>query len=138
MATEVLQEEAKDPDSPVTPQAKTDAPRDDPSARELEWPETTVNPIRVRWRYALGIPGVHLLACLAFLPWFFSWTGVVLSLLGLYLFGTLGINLCYHRLLTHQGFTTPKWLEHFFAILGVCTMQDTPACWVAMPRYWLI
>jgi len=134
MATEVLQEEATDPDSPVTPPTKTNAPQDDPSARELEWPETTVNPIRVRWRYALGIPGVHLLACLAFLPWFFSWTGVVLSLVGLYVFGTLGINLCYHRMLTHQGFTAPKWLEHFFAILGVCTMQDTPACWVAMHR----
>ncbi len=108
--------------------------KDDPSKRELEWPETAVNPIKVRWRYALGIPGVHLLACLAFLPWFFSWTGVVLSIMGLYVFGTLGVNLCYHRLLTHQGLTTPKWLEHFFAILGVCTMQDTPACWIAMHR----
>jgi len=100
----------------------------------LAWPETTVNPTHVRWRYALGIPGVHLLACLAFLPWFFSWSGVVFAILGLYAFGTLGINLCYHRLLTHQGLTCPKWLEHTFAVLGVCTMQDTPACWVAMHR----
>jgi fatty-acid desaturase len=101
---------------------------------KLDWPETAVNPIRIRWRYLIGIPGVHLLACLAFFPYFFSWTGVVLAILGLYVFGTLGINLCYHRLLTHQGFTCPKWLEHSFAILGVCTMQDTPACWVAMHR----
>ena len=93
-----------------------------------------MNPVHVRWRYAVGIPGIHLLACLAFFPWLFSWTGVVLALLGLYIFGTLGINLCYHRLLTHQGLTCPKWLEHTFAILGVCTMQDTPACWVAMHR----
>ena len=37
------------------------------------------------------------------------------ALLGLYVFGTLGINLCYHRLLTHRGFVCPKWLEHSLA-----------------------
>ncbi len=100
----------------------------------LPRPETTVAPMRVRWRYAIGIPLVHLLACLAFVPWLFSWWGVAAALLGLYVFGTLGINLCYHRLLTHQGLVVPKWLEHTFAILGVCTLQDTPTCWVAMHR----
>jgi fatty-acid desaturase len=102
--------------------------------RTLSWPETAVAPVNVRWRYAIGIPLVHVLACLAFVPYFFSWTGVVLAIAGLYMFGTLGINLCYHRLLTHQGFVAPKWLEHSLAILGVCTLQDTPACWVAMHR----
>ena len=106
----------------------------DLATRGLPWPAQTVEPTQVRWRYALGIPLIHVLACLAFFPYFFSWTGVVLAVLGLYVFGTLGINLCYHRLLTHQGFVAPKWLEHSFAILGVCTLQDTPACWVAMHR----
>jgi stearoyl-CoA desaturase (delta-9 desaturase) len=46
----------------------------------------------------------------------------------------LGINLCYHRLLTHQGLETPKWLEHLFATLGVCCLQGTPARWVAVHR----
>jgi fatty-acid desaturase len=100
----------------------------------LRWPETTVEPVQIRWRYAIGIPLIHLLACLAFVPWLFSWTGVACAFFGLYLFGTLGINLCYHRLLTHQGFVAPKWLEHCLAILGVCTLQDTPACWIAMHR----
>jgi sn-2 palmitoyl-lipid 9-desaturase len=100
----------------------------------LAWPDATLNPVRIRWRYAIGIPLIHMLACLALVPWLFSWTGVVLCVLGLYLFGTLGINLCYHRLLTHQGMVAPKWLEHGLAILGVCTLQDTPACWVAMHR----
>jgi fatty-acid desaturase len=49
-------------------------------------------------------------------------------------FGVLGINLCYHRLLTHRGFVCPKWLEHTFAILGVCCLQDTPARWAAIHR----
>jgi len=112
-----------------------EVPEDDPRFRDpLLWPKATTNPVRIRWRYAIGIPAIHLLACFVFVPWLFSWTGVVLCVLGMYVFGTLGINLCYHRLLTHQGFVVPKWLEHGLALLGVCTMQDTPACWVAMHR----
>lgn len=76
----------------------------------------------------------HVMAALAFFPWFFSWTGVILCGLGIYVFGLLGINLCYHRLLAHRGFTCAKWLEHSLAILGVCCMQDTPARWVAIHR----
>jgi len=76
----------------------------------------------------------HLIAALAFFPWFFSWTGVLLAILGDYVFGVLGINLCYHRLLTHRGFRCPKWLEHTLAILGFCCLQDTPARWVAVHR----
>lgn len=82
----------------------------------------------------IGVGGIHVLALLALLPYCFSWTGVVLALAGLYVFGTLGINLCYHRLLTHQGLKTPKWLEHALATLGVCCMQGTPARWVAIHR----
>ena len=77
---------------------------------------------------------LHLLALLAVFPWCFSWTGVALVFVGNFVFGTLGINLAYHRLLTHQGLTLPKWLEHFFAILGVCCLQDAPARWVGIHR----
>src|SRR5262245_29322172 len=48
---------------------------------------------------AIWSVGVHLLALLVFVPWFFSWTGVVLLAAGIYLFGMIGINLGYHRLL---------------------------------------
>lgn len=89
---------------------------------------------RIVWPYAITVGVYHLVALLALLPWLFSWTGVTLVVLGLYVFGTLGINLCFHRLLTHRGLTCPKWLEHSFAILGVCCMQDTPARWVAVHR----
>lgn len=99
----------------------------------IELPES-VDRRRLVWAYVIGIGLYHLLALLAFVPWLFSWTGVVLAFCGLYVFGTLGINLCYHRLLTHQGFSCPKWLERFFATLGVCCVQDTPARWVAVHR----
>ena len=86
------------------------------------------------WGYAGGVAAYHIIAALAFVPWFFSWTGVAAALLGLYVFGTLGINLCFHRLLTHRSFVCPKWLEHCFAVLGVCSLQDTPARWVMIHR----
>jgi fatty-acid desaturase len=89
---------------------------------------------RIAWPYAVGITGYHLLALLALLPWFFTWSGVILAALGLFVFGTLGIALGYHRLLTHRGLICPKWLEHSFAILGVCCVQDTPARWVSVHR----
>jgi fatty-acid desaturase len=89
---------------------------------------------RIVWRWAIPIAVFHLLALLAFVPWFFSWTGVVVAVLGVYVFGIFGVNLCFHRLLTHRGFTCPKWFEHALAILGVCSLQGPPAFWVAAHR----
>src|SRR5436190_23547758 len=86
------------------------------------------------WLYLGPFIVLHLLVVLAFVPWLFSWTGVILVFVGNYVFGLLGINLCYHRILTHQGLVVPKWLEHTLAILGVCNLQDAPARWVGVHR----
>jgi fatty-acid desaturase len=94
----------------------------------------SIDPRRINWTYAVTVLAYHLLALLAFLPWFFSWTGVALAFAGVYVFGVLGINIGYHRLLTHRGFTCPQWFEHMLAVLGVCCLQDSPARWVASHR----
>ena len=88
----------------------------------------------VAWTYVVSILGFHLIALLALVPWLFSWTGLVLAVAGLYVFGTLGVNLCYHRLLTHRSFSCSKRLEHFLALLGCCCLQDSPSRWVAIHR----
>jgi fatty-acid desaturase len=54
---------------------------------------------RIKTRYAVPIAAIHLVACLAFVPWFFSWTGLILMVIGVYAFGMLGITVGYHRLL---------------------------------------
>ena len=110
----------------------TDAGRSD-ATRRLDIP-ASAQPCRLARLDATGIGAIHLIALLAFVPWFFSWTGVVLALLGLYVFGTLGISLCFHRMLTHRSVVCPIWLEHSLAILGLCCVQDTPARWVAIHR----
>jgi len=94
----------------------------------------TVRRDRINWPYATGVVLIHLLACLAFLPWFFSWSGVAAVFVGNYLFCSLGIGAGYHRCLAHRAFGCPKWFEHTLTILGVCTLQDSPARWVAIHR----
>ncbi len=86
------------------------------------------------WRNAGFFLVLHLLAILAFLPWFFSRAGLAVCILGIFFFGIMGINVGYHRLLTHRGFTCPRWLERTLAILGCCSGQDSPAFWVAVHR----
>lgn len=88
----------------------------------------------IHWPYLVPIATVHVLALLALLPYTFSWVGVAWTLIGIQLFGTLGINLCYHRLLTHRSFEVPRWLEHIFVTLAICCLEDTPVRWVATHR----
>ncbi|HEX4131784.1 MAG TPA: fatty acid desaturase [Pirellulales bacterium] len=102
----------------------------EPQPPQLAQPERW----KISWPYTISLTVYHVVALLALAPWFFSWTGVVLCIAGLYVFGTLGINLCFHRLLTHRGFTCPLWLERSLAVLGLCSLQDTPARWVAIHR----
>lgn len=89
---------------------------------------------RIKWRYATPIILVHLVALLAFLPWFFSWTGVVLAVMGAYVFGLLGMNIGYHRLLTHRSFSCPRWMERSLAVVGACCLEESPTVWVALHR----
>jgi fatty-acid desaturase len=82
----------------------------------------------------IGFVLCHLLAALALFPWFFSWTGVAIAAIGILVFGVVGINVGFHRLLTHRSFSCPLWLEHIFAVLGTCSLQFSPAFWVAVHR----
>src|SRR5262245_18817231 len=97
--------------------------------QRLPYP-ATVQRHRFSWADAGAFLVYHAIALLACVPSLFNWGSVAVCLAGFLLVRPLGINLCYHRLLTHRSFACPWWLEHFFAILGVCCLQDTPARWV--------
>lgn len=98
----------------------------------LDYP-ATVNRKKVVWLYAITIIFVHAAALLALVPWFFSWEGVVLAVVGIQFYG-LAITLGYHRLLAHRSLKVPKWLEHTLVVLAQCSLQDTPGKWVANHR----
>lgn len=76
----------------------------------------------------------HALALLAVFPYFFSWSGAVLLVVGINMFGVMGLNIGFHRLLTHRSFECPLWFEHTLAFLGTCSLEFSPPLWVAVHR----
>lgn len=48
--------------------------------------------------------------------------------------GMLGIGMGYHRLLTHRGYKTPKWVEYFLTMCGTLALEGGPIFWVATHR----
>ena len=100
---------------------------------QLQRPEGT-QPFKILWPYVVVLTTVHLVSILAVIPWLFTWSGLIVAILGHFVFGMFGITIGYHRLLTHRGFTCPKWLEHTLATMGMFNLQDSPARWVAIHR----
>jgi stearoyl-CoA desaturase (delta-9 desaturase) len=88
----------------------------------------------LNWPVVIGIAGIHVLGLLAFVPQFFSWSGVGIMLLLIWMTGGLGITLCYHRLLTHRSFKTPKWFEYLLTSLACMAWQGGPVDWVGTHR----
>ena len=105
-----------------------------PAAMPQRTSRWMIGSYHVDWYYATSIVVMHLLALLALVPWLFSWTGVVLLVAGIYFYGGVGINMCYHRLLTHRSFKCPEWVERFMVIVAACCLEDSPARWVATHR----
>nr|XP_043626202.1 palmitoyl-monogalactosyldiacylglycerol delta-7 desaturase, chloroplastic-like [Erigeron canadensis] len=80
-----------------------------------------------------AIVGLHLLC--AFAPFTFTLDALVVAI-GLDLVTRLlGINLSYHRHLSHKSFKIPKWLEYTFAYCGLHALQGSPISWVRTHRY---
>ncbi len=75
---------------------------------------------------------IHLLVLLA--PWFFSWSALGVAIALHWLFGSIGICLGYHRLLTHRSLQVPKPLEYAIALIGAMAVQGGPIFWVAGHR----
>jgi fatty-acid desaturase len=102
--------------------------------RRVRRPELVDNQSRAVWPYIIAVSLFHLLIPLAFLPYIFSWWGLLWLPVGNYIFCSMGIGAGFHRLLTHRGYKCPLWLEHTLAVLGVCNLQESPARWVVVHR----
>jgi stearoyl-CoA desaturase (delta-9 desaturase) len=63
-----------------------------------------------------------------------AWVYLLISLLTYWTIGVLGINVGYHRLISHRSFKTPVWIEKPLAIIGVLTTVGSPLAWVAVHR----
>jgi len=65
---------------------------------------------------------------------FFTWQRLTVMLALYFLAINVGIGMCYHRLLTHRGYQTPKWLEYVMAICATLSLEGGPIFWVATHR----
>jgi fatty-acid desaturase len=88
--------------------------------------------LKLEWTNVIFFGVFHALALLA--PFCFSWKALGVMLLLHWLFGSIGICLGYHRLLTHRSLQVPKPLEYVLTIIGTLAMQGGPIFWVAGHR----
>jgi fatty-acid desaturase len=65
---------------------------------------------------------------------FFSWKVFFLALFLNLVAGSWGIGMGYHRLLTHRGYKTPKWVEYFLTVCATLALEGGPIFWVATHR----
>ena len=64
----------------------------------------------------------------------FSWKALMLAVVLWWIAGSLGIGMGYHRLLTHRGYKTPKWVEYVLSVCGTLALEGGPLLWVATHR----
>jgi fatty-acid desaturase len=86
----------------------------------------------VNWPVSIFMIILHVAAVAAL--FFFSWKALILAIVLYWVAGSLGIGIGYHRLLTHRGYKTPKWLEYFLTTCGTLAIEGGPIAWVATHR----
>ena len=87
---------------------------------------------RFNWSIALFMLIFHLGAVAAL--FMFSWSALAVAVSLWWVAGSLGIDLSYHRQLTHRGFKTSKPVEYFLALCGTLAFEGGPISWVATHR----
>jgi len=86
----------------------------------------------INWVTAFFMAAFHVGAIAAL--FFFTWKAFFVSMVLLFLAGGPGIGMGYHRLLTHRGYKTPKWVEYFLTICATLALEGGPFFWVAVHR----
>jgi fatty-acid desaturase len=86
----------------------------------------------INWVTAFFMGAFHLGAVVAL--FFFTWEALLVAVVLWWLSGSLGIGMGYHRLLTHRGYKTPKWVEYFLTLCGTLALEGGPIFWVATHR----
>jgi fatty-acid desaturase len=86
----------------------------------------------INWVTASFMVLFHLGAIAAL--FFFTWKAFFVAIFLWWLSTSLGIGIGYHRLLTHRGYKTPKWVEYVLTIFATFALEGGPIFWVATHR----
>ncbi len=86
----------------------------------------------INW-LTLAVVVIFHLGALAAL-FFFSWQRLAAMAVLYVLAINVGIGMCYHRLLTHRGYLTPKWVEYIMSVCATLSLEGGPIFWVSTHR----
>jgi fatty-acid desaturase len=86
----------------------------------------------INWGTSIAMVAFHVGAVAAL----FSWDSgaVLVAALLWYISLSWGIGMGYHRLLTHRGYKTPRWLEYGLTLCGMLALEGGPIFWVSTHR----
>jgi stearoyl-CoA desaturase (delta-9 desaturase) len=112
-----------------------------PIPRTVRMPQKSRNDLRLgrnhqqgprNWPTIIVMSLFHVGAVAAL--FFFSWMNLAVFLLMYFVATNAGIGMCYHRLLTHRGYKTRKWVEYLITACGCLALEGGPIFWVAIHR----
>jgi len=79
---------------------------------------------RISWFTTFIMVVFHLCAVAAL--FMFNWKALGVAVFLWWVSGSLGIGMAYHRLLTHRGYKTYKWVEYFLTLCGTLALEGGP------------
>ena len=86
----------------------------------------------IRWPTTVFMGLFHLGAVAAFFV--FSWQALLAAILLWWISASMGVGMGFHRLLTHRGYKTPRFVEYFLTVCGTLTLEGGPIYWVVTHR----
>jgi stearoyl-CoA desaturase (delta-9 desaturase) len=87
---------------------------------------------KIQWVTMFFVAAFHIMAIGALFT--FSWANLLAFLATWWIAGSWGIGMGYHRLLTHRGFKTSKFIEYFLTFCGTLGLQSGAINWVTTHR----
>lgn len=86
----------------------------------------------IHWNTIFFVAIFHVVAVAALFT--FSWQNLAAAIITWWIAGSWGIGIGYHRLMTHKGMKTPRWLMRVLATFGTLALQSGPIAWVTTHR----
>ena len=88
--------------------------------------------VKIQWSTIIAVTLFHAMAVAALFT--FSWQNLAAAVLFWWIANSVGVGIGYHRLLTHRGFKTPKWVEYILTFCGTLALQSGAINWVTTHR----
>jgi stearoyl-CoA desaturase (delta-9 desaturase) len=132
ISTAPLNETAVPPKPPNVDSTATAVANNVPAREQVRMGRAATVTDGVNWITMTTVVLFHAGALAAF--FFFSWQRLAVMAVLYVLAINVGIGMCYHRLLTHRGYHTPKWVEYIMSIFATMSLEGGPIFWVATHR----